>query len=60
MGFSPFARVISGMETVLALFNPTPGDSNGASQTRYTLQGNEWILGKYPEIDIALPPPAQI
>ena len=28
-GFSPFAEVISGMDAVLAIYNPTPDSSNG-------------------------------
>ena len=60
MGFSPFAKVISGMDTVLAIYNPTPGDGNGASQLHYTKQGNEWILEKYPEIDLIMPPEADV
>lgn len=51
-GFSPFARVIQGMETVLALNNPTPGNSDGVDQDEYSEQGNPWILEYYPDIDI--------
>jgi peptidyl-prolyl cis-trans isomerase A (cyclophilin A) len=39
-GFSPFARVIEGMEVIKALHNPTPGDPYGASQDLYTARGN--------------------
>jgi peptidyl-prolyl cis-trans isomerase A (cyclophilin A) len=51
-GFAPFARVISGMETALAIVNPTPGDSNGVSQPAYTHGGNAWLLPKYPGISL--------
>ena len=51
-GFAPFAKVISGFETALAVYNPTPGDSNGVNQEIYMLKGNDWILSKYPEISL--------
>lgn len=47
-GFSPFAYVISGMETALAITNPTPGNSNGINQALYSNKGNEWLYSKYP------------
>lgn len=51
MGFSPLAVVTSGMETALAIYNPTPGDSNGVDQGMYTEYGNKWILQNYPNIN---------
>jgi peptidyl-prolyl cis-trans isomerase A (cyclophilin A) len=51
-GFAPFAKVISGFDTALALVNPTPGNSNGVNQEMYEHKGNEWILNKYPEISL--------
>ena len=51
-GFSPFAVVVSGFDTALAITNPTPGDSNGISQPKYTKLGNEWILEAYPDVSL--------
>jgi cyclophilin family peptidyl-prolyl cis-trans isomerase len=51
-GFAPFARVVSGMDAVLALANPTPGDSDGVDQGNYTELGNPWILEYYPDVDV--------
>lgn len=51
-GFSPFAKVVSGFETALAIVNPTPGDSDGVNQELYEHKGNEWILQKYPTISL--------
>jgi peptidyl-prolyl cis-trans isomerase A (cyclophilin A) len=42
-GFSPFGKVVEGMELVLKLKNPTPGNSNGIDQGKYTDGGNEWL-----------------
>ena len=47
-GFAPFARVVSGMATAEAIVNPTPGDSNGISQPKYTYGGNAWLVPHYP------------
>lgn len=49
-GFTPFAEVISGFETVLAIFNPTPGDRDGVNQAHYSEFGNHWLLDSYPNI----------
>ena len=51
-GFAPFARVVSGMATAEAIINPTPGDSNGISQPKYTYGGNEWLLPHYPNVSL--------
>lgn len=34
------------------LFNPTPGDSGGLSQSSITQQGNAWIWQNAPDTDI--------
>jgi len=52
LGFAPFARVVSGFETALTVFNPTPDSSDGVNQTFYTKRGNNWILSKYPDISL--------
>ena len=51
-GFSPFALVISGMETVYDMYNPTPGNTNGIPQGAYTLGGNSWLLTNYPNVTL--------
>jgi peptidyl-prolyl cis-trans isomerase A (cyclophilin A) len=54
-GFSPFGRVVSGMDVLgEAVTNPTPGQSGGADQQQYEQKGNEWILQQYPDIDLVL------
>ena len=40
------------MDVLQAIFNPTPNASGGASQSSLEAKGNEWILEKYPEIDL--------
>lgn len=42
-GFSPFALVVAGMDTAVAVFNPTPGSQDGVDQQQYETQGNAWI-----------------
>lgn len=54
-GFSPFARVLEGMDAIEALYNPGNCSATtclGADQENYTEYGNEWILEEYPEIDL--------
>jgi peptidyl-prolyl cis-trans isomerase A (cyclophilin A) len=52
-GFTPFGKVIAGMEVLQHLiYNPTPGSSDGVDQSTYQEKGNDWILQHYPEIDI--------
>jgi peptidyl-prolyl cis-trans isomerase A (cyclophilin A) len=51
-GFAPFARVVSGMDIVENIYNPTPYSSNGLDQTKISNLGNEWILTEYPDVDI--------
>ena len=52
LGFSPFAVVISGMDVVLQLENPTPDSSDGVDQDEYTMYGNMWLLSNYPNISL--------
>jgi peptidyl-prolyl cis-trans isomerase A (cyclophilin A) len=51
-GFSPFAQVTSGFDTALGVTNPTPDDSNGVPQFKYTKGGNEWLLNNYPNVTL--------
>lgn len=51
-GFSPFGIITSGFDTALQITNPTPDDSNGIGQERYTELGNDWVLKKYPDVDL--------
>ncbi len=50
-GFAPFAKIVSGMGTAVAIFNPTPGDSDGVDQDKYMTLGNAWIRKAYPGIN---------
>mmetsp|Transcript_14549 Transcript_14549/g.24135 ORF Transcript_14549/g.24135 Transcript_14549/m.24135 type:complete len:229 (-) Transcript_14549:146-832(-) len=54
MGFTPFAVVVEGMDGVDSVMNPTPRDGGGVDQGSLTAQGNEWLLPKYPDIDMIL------
>ena len=54
-GFAPFARVISGMETVEALYNPTPDSRDGLDQDAYMAGGNAWILSNASGVDLIEP-----
>lgn len=40
-GFSPFGKVVSGMDVLTAIYNPTPGKSGGADQQEYEKKGND-------------------
>lgn len=51
MGFSPFGRVISGLDVALDAHNPTPGNSGGVDQDKYEELGNAWIRKTYPGIN---------
>jgi len=51
-GFSPFGKVVSGMQVLTAIYNPTPDSSGGANQHEYENRGNDWILETYPDIDL--------
>ena len=39
-GFSPFGRVVSGLEVAEAAMNPTPGDRGGVGQGLLEDRGN--------------------
>jgi len=54
MGFSPFGNVVSGMDVLEKLNNPTPGSSGGVDQGSYEQQGQEWIKKEYPKINSIL------
>ena len=47
-GFTPFGKVIKGMEVLTSLSVSTPVPN----QQTYMRNGNTWILQEYPEIDI--------
>lgn len=51
-GFCPFGKILSGVEAILAINNPTPNSGDGVDQSAYQQKGNEWILQEYPQIDI--------
>ena len=51
MGFAPFGTVVSGLDILLKVFNPTPGNSGGVDQGEYTNKGNKWIKKQYPKIN---------
>lgn len=50
-GFAPLGRVLSGMGSVIAIFNPTPGSSDGVDQDAYAAKGYNWIEQQYPGIN---------
>jgi len=50
-GFSPFGKVVSGMDVATAVFNPTPGDQGGVDQGMYMTKGDPWIKAQYPSIN---------
>jgi len=47
-GFTPFGKVVKGMDILASMYVPTPVPS----QPSYIRDGNTWILQEYPEIDI--------
>ncbi|CAF1125057.1 unnamed protein product [Rotaria sp. Silwood1] len=51
LGFSPLGIVTTGFDTALAIFNPTPGSSDGVDQEQYATKGNKWIIDNYPQIN---------
>lgn len=51
-GFSPFAKVIQGMDIVETLYNPTPFSAGGADQTSLSNMGNAWLLEEFPMVDL--------
>ncbi len=50
-GFAPFGTVVSGMDVVRAIHNPTPGSSDGVDQGNYSSRGDSWIRKAYPGIN---------
>jgi len=52
LGFSPFAKVISGQNTLLAIRSPTNNYKDGLNQTAYTLGGNVWLEKFFPNTSI--------
>jgi len=51
MGFAPFGKVISGLDVLKKVHNPTPGQSGGADQGSYESKGQAWIKKEYPTIN---------
>lgn len=51
MGFTPFGKVVEG-EAVLKQINTEYGENSGEVQGRFQAEGNEFILKKYPRIDL--------
>ena len=51
MGFAPFGNIVKGMDIAEAIYNPTPGNSGGIDQDKYTDQGNSWIKRVYPRVN---------
>ena len=51
MGFAPIGNIVSGFEVAEKIYNPTPGNSNGVDQDKYTQLGNQWIREQYPKIN---------
>ena len=39
------------MDVAVAVFNPTPGSSDGVDQNKYETEGNDWIRKQYPDIN---------
>ena len=39
------------MDVVTAIYNPTPGQSGGVSQSDYETKGDDWIRKTYPQIN---------
>jgi len=48
LGFAPFGNVISGMDILEKVYNPTPNDQLGLNQTKYKLKGNNWLVKECP------------
>jgi cyclophilin family peptidyl-prolyl cis-trans isomerase len=53
-GFAPFAQVVSGMDVVENIQNPTPLSNFGLNQDKVRTLGNDWILKEYPGVDIIM------
>ncbi|KAJ3307374.1 hypothetical protein HDV03_000022 [Kappamyces sp. JEL0829] len=50
LGFSPFAKVVRGWDTVLQITNPTPSDKGGIDQDSLYDLGNAWTRATYPNV----------
>jgi len=48
-GFAPFATVVTGMDVATAIYNPTPGNTDGIDQGEYAAMGNKWLEVNYPK-----------
>lgn len=53
VGYPPFAKVISGMEVVDSFFNEY-GNEPSQFQDLISTYGNDWILERYPKLDMIL------
>ncbi len=51
MGFTPFAQIVDGQKTVLAI-NTEYGENSREVQGKFQAEGNSYILKKYPKLDI--------
>ena len=50
-GFTPFGRVVEGLD-VVAKINTEYGENDRTDQGEFVQKGNEWLLKKYPRLDI--------
>ena len=53
-GFSPFGKVIEGMDVVDSLYNgygEGPPDGSGPDQSRVQREGNEYLKAEFPKLD---------
>jgi hypothetical protein len=54
-GFSPFAQVTDGMDTILRLYpTVTTEEPYGINQNEYAEGGNTWLLSQYPNTTLIL------
>ena len=50
-GFTPFGKVIEGLE-VIGKLNTEYGENQPGDQGMFVQKGNEWLLQKYPRLDL--------
>lgn len=50
-GFAPLGKVVQSLGTIVNVFNPTPGSSDGVDQEAYATNGYQWIESNYPGIN---------
>ena len=50
-GFTPFGKVIEGLE-VIGKLNTEYGENQPSDQGMFVQKGNEWLLQKYPRLDL--------